>query len=354
MSVAEREPGGQQPPSQRRPSAAPDLLARSLAGAAAVAIVALLVGFFVALARDSQEAFDTLGWRFLITNDWDPVNGKFGALASVVGTLVSTLIAMLLAVPVGLAVALFLVDFAPSTASAVASVFGVFGARASAAAGSAATWLIGLIGGAIELLAAVPSIIFGMWGLFVFGPFLAEYVEPALRRGCKGVPVLETLFSGPTRGKDMLNAGLMLALMILPFITAVSRDVFRSTPSVLREAAYGMGATTWEVARVVTLRHGWRGVMGASFMALGRALGETMAVAFVIGNSSELSSEYSLFAPATTISATLANQFNETSGELHLSSLVALGLVLLAITVFFQAMAQLWLRWSAARGGTER
>src|SRR5262249_36409108 len=155
---------------------------------------------------------------FLITNDWDPPNDRYGALASVVGTLVSSLIALLLAVPIGLGIALFLVDFAPATVNAVAAVFGIFGARASAIAGSVATRLIDLIGGAIELLAAVPSIIFGMWGLFVFGPFLADHVEPGLKRAFAGVPLLGTLFSGPARGKDMLNAGLILALMVLPFI----------------------------------------------------------------------------------------------------------------------------------------
>src|SRR5262245_10865608 len=219
MSAVEPAPGTQDNPtsarSPRRPRAVFDLLARLVVMLAAVLVLLLLLGFFVTLAGGSRLAYDHLGANFLTNNDWDPVHGNFGALSSVVGTLVSTLIAMLLAVPIGLAIALFLVEVAPPMVSTV-------------------------VGNAVELLAAIPSIIFGMWGLFVLAPLLADYVEPALKSSLGEVPVLGSLFSGKPRGIDMFNAGLVLALMILPFITAVSRDVFRSVPPVLREAAYGM------------------------------------------------------------------------------------------------------------------
>jgi phosphate transport system permease protein len=289
----------------------------------ALLILLLLGGILWALYDGSKPAIERFGWHFLSNASWNPVTEDFGALSSIFGTLVSTLIALLIAVPMSLVIALFLVELAPS-------------------------WLSSLVGGAIELLAAIPSIIFGMWGLFVLAPFLAENVEPPLKKLTGEFP----LFSGPPTGIGMLSAGLVLALMILPFIAAISRDIFRSMPKVLREAAYGLGATTWEVTWNVTLRYGRRGILGAAFLGLGRAVGETMAVTFVIGNTHDIS--MSLFAAGNTISSTLANEFSEASDALYLSSLIELGLVLLVITLVVQCIAQVWIFWISGMGGGER
>jgi phosphate transport system permease protein len=239
------------------------------------------------------------------------VTEEFGALSSIYGTLASTAIAMILATPVGLIVALFLVELSPP-------------------------WISSVVGTTLELLAAIPSIIYGMWGLFVFAPFMAEHVQPVL--GKIGGP----LFSGPPMGVGILTAGIILALMILPFITAVSRDVFMMVPSVVKEAAHGMGATTWEVTHKVTLRYCIHGIVGALFLGLGRAIGETMAVTFVIGNDHNISP--SVFAAGNSIASTLANEFAEASEPLYQSALFELGLVLFLITVGFQIVALFWLR----------
>jgi len=284
-------------------------------GTALCAGILFLLLFAIAaeLAWNSRLSLREFGPAFLVSAEWDPVAQRFGALSSIFGTLVSTLIAMLLAVPLALVTALFLVELAPPAVSRV-------------------------VGAGVELLAAIPSIIYGMWGLFVFAPFLAEHVQPRLEALLGFLP----LFRGPPMGIGMLTAGIILALMILPFICAVSRDVFRMVPAVVKESAYGMGGTTWEVTRKVTVRYGIRGIVGACFLGLGRAIGETMAVTFVIGNDHRISP--SLFDAGNSIASTLANEFTEASEPLYLSSLVELGLVLLCLTVLIQVVAHLWLK----------
>lgn len=279
----------------------------------ALLILALMIGIFWELLSNSRLAIQKFGFKFLVSEVWNPVTQEFGAASSIYGTLVSTAIALLLAVPLSLAIAVFLVELAPPAISR-------------------------LVGYAIELLAAIPSIIFGMWGLFVFAPFMAEHIQPGLSKALGFLP----LFQGPPMGIGMLTAGIILALMILPFISAVARDVFRMVPAVVKESAYGLGSTTWEVTRKVTISYGLRGLLGAAFLGLGRAIGETMAVTFVIGNDHTISK--SLFSPANSIASTLANEFAEASEPLYLSALVKLGLVLFAITILIQIIAQLWLK----------
>ena len=293
---------------------------RYLAAACGGVIVLVMAGIIFELARNSQLAMKTFGWRFLTSAQWDPVAGRFGALSSIYGTAVSTLIALIIAVPTSLVIALFLVELCPKRLS-------------------------GFFGTAIELLAAIPSIIYGMWGLFVFAPFMSEHVQPALGRYLGFTP----LFQGPPMGIGMLTAGIILALMILPFISSVMRDVLRMVPAVMKESAYGLGATTWEVTKDVSVRYGLAGMVGAVFLGLGRAIGETMAVTFVIGNDHTLAT--SLFASGNTIASTLANEFTEASEPLYLSALVELGLVLFAITAVFQAVAQVWLRYASGKAG---
>jgi phosphate transport system permease protein len=264
------------------------------------------------LLLDSRLAVAKFGLGFLVSDAWNPVTGDFGGLSSIFGTAASTLIAMLIATPLGLVIALFLVELAPPKLSA-------------------------FFGSAIELLAAIPSIIYGMWGLFVFAPFMANHVQPILGKYLGFLP----LFQGPPLGIGMLTAGIILALMILPYISSVTRDVFMMVPPVVKEAAYGVGATNWEVTRGVTLRYSLSGIVGAGFLGLGRAVGETMAVTFVIGNNHQISA--SLFASGNSIASTLANEFTEASDPLYLSSLINLGLVLFIMTLLFQAAAQFWL-----------
>lgn len=280
----------------------------------ALAIPVLLLGILIELISNSHLSIDKFGPGFLTSTAWNPVAGEFGALSSIFGTFISTLIAMLIALPLGLVIALFLVELAPPRLSA-------------------------FFGSAIELLAAVPSIIYGMWGLFVFAPLMADTVQTALGKYLGFLP----LFKGPPMGIGILTAGIILALMILPYISSVTRDVFRMVPPVVKEAAYGVGATNWEVTRGVTIRYALRGIVGAAFLGLGRALGETMAVTFVIGNNHNISA--SLFASGNSIASTLANEFTEASEPIYLSSLIELGLVLLIITLIFQVAAQAWL-WS--------
>jgi len=281
----------------------------------AMIILLLVLGIFTSLFQQSQAAIKQFGRKFLIVDEWNPVLEEFGALSSVYGTMMTTAIAMVIAVPMSLAIALFLVELAPPKVAAV-------------------------VGTAIELLAAVPSIIYGMWGFFVFVPWMSKVVQPALQKATGGE---FWLFSGPTMGLGILTASIILALMVLPFMTSVTRDVLRMVPPIIRESAYGMGSTTWEVTRKVTVPYGLRGIVGAGFLALGRAMGETMAVTFVIGNFHQVRS--SLFAPGNTISSTLANEFAEADNELHLSSLIGLALVLFMITVVVQFAAYAWLAW---------
>ncbi len=279
----------------------------------AAAIPVLMFGLLFTLISHSSLAIKEFGFGFLVSEKWNPVTQEFGALSSIYGTAVSTLIAMVIAAPMGLVIALFLVELAPPKLSA-------------------------FFGGAIELLAAIPSIIYGMWGLFVFAPFMSNYIQPFLGDNFGFLP----FFQGPPMGIGMLTAGIILALMILPFISSVARDVFRMVPAVLKESAYGLGATNWEVTKAVTLRYALHGLIGAGFLGLGRALGETMAVTFVIGNNHKVSA--SLFESGNSIASTLANEFTEADDPIYLSSLVALGLVLFLITVVFQILAQLWLK----------
>jgi phosphate transport system permease protein len=260
-----------------------------------------------------MPALKTFGFDFLTSESWNPVTEKFGALAPVYGTVVVAIIAMLVAVPIGIGIAVFLSELCPQS-------------------------LRGPIGIAIELLAGIPSIIYGIWGLFVFAPFLQATLQPALINTFADVPWLSSLFGGPPYGIGIMTAGLVLAIMVLPFIASVSRDVFASTPTVLKEAAYGVGATTWEVVRNVILPYARVGVIGAILLGLGRALGETMAVTFVIGNAHRISA--SILAPGTTISATIANEFTEAVGDIYTSALFALGLILFVITFIVLAIAR--------------
>jgi phosphate transport system permease protein len=290
-----------------------DILFRVLTRAAAIAVLVILGGVIISLIDGSLPALRAFGLNFLIEERWNPVTEKFGALAPIYGTLVTSFIAMLIAVPVGLLIAMFLTELCPM-------------------------WLRRPIGIAIELLAGIPSIIYGIWGLFVFAPFLQETLQPFLIATFGNIPLLSTLFAGPPYGIGMLTAGLILAIMVLPFVTSISRDVFDAVPPVLKEAAYGIGCTTWEVVRYVVLPYTRVGVIGGVMLGLGRALGETMAVTFVIGNAHKVSA--SLLAPGTTISATIANEFTEAVGDLYTSSLIALGLILFVITFIVLAIAR--------------
>jgi phosphate transport system permease protein len=290
-----------------------DLVFHGLTRAAAITVLVLLSGVILALIIGSAPALSTFGLSFITTEVWNPVTDQFGALAPIYGTLVTSAIAMLIAVPVGLMVAFFLTELCPPILRRPIAI-------------------------AIELLAGIPSIIYGIWGLFVFAPFLQKYIQPFLIDAFANVPVLNSLFEGPPYGIGMLTAGLILAIMVLPFVTAISRDVFDAVPPVLKEAAYGVGCTTWEVFRSVILPYTRVGVIGGCMLGLGRALGETMAVTFVIGNAHKVAA--SILAPGTTISASIANEFTEAVGDLYTSSLIALGLILFVITFIVLACAR--------------
>jgi phosphate transport system permease protein len=281
--------------------------------AAAIIVLLLLSGVIISLVQGSIPALRTFGFGFLISERWNPVTEIFGALPAIYGTIITSLIAMLIAVPVGLMIAFFLTELCPQL-------------------------LRRPIGIAIELLAGIPSIIYGIWGLFVFAPFLQETLQPFLIRTLGNIPGIGPVFGGPPYGIGMLTAGLILAIMVLPFVTSISRDVFEAVPPVLKEAAYGLGCTTWEVVRNVVLPYTRVGVIGGIMLGLGRALGETMAVTFVIGNAHHISA--SVLAPGTTISATIANEFTEAVGDLYTSALIALGLILFVITFIVLAAAR--------------
>jgi len=290
-----------------------DSIFRWLTLAAAVAVLVLLSGVIISLIQGSLPALQAFGFNFLIDDRWNPVTEKFGAVAPIYGTIVTSFLAMLIAVPVGLFISMFLTELCPM-------------------------WLRRPIGIAIELLAGIPSIIYGIWGLFVFAPFLQQTLQPFLIDLFGPIPVLSSLFAGPPYGIGVLTAGLILAIMVLPFITSISREVFESVPAVLKEAAYGIGCSTWEVVRYVVLPYTRVGVIGGVMLGLGRALGETMAVTFVIGNAHRVSA--SILAPGTTISATIANEFTEAVGDLYTSALIALGLILFVITFIVLAAAR--------------
>ncbi len=290
-----------------------DAIFRSLTRAAALTVLLVLGGILFSLIEGAAPALKAFGFSFFTTKSWNPVTNVFGAVAPIYGTVVSAMLAMVIAVPVGIGIAIFLTELCPRS-------------------------LRRPIGVAIELLAGIPSIIYGIWGLFIFAPFLQEYVQPGVIDFFAGIPVLENLFAGPPYGIGIFTASLILAIMVLPFVAAITRDVFETVPPILRESAYGLGCTTWEVIRGVVLPYTRIGVIGGIMLGLGRALGETMAVTFVIGNAHRISA--SLFAPGTTISATIANEFTEAVGELYFSSLIALGLILFFITFLVLAAAR--------------
>ena len=306
-----------QPPAQRRASSLPDVLFSLLAHAAAWLTLALMAGIIVSLFIGAAPAIKEYGLSFLWHSEWDPVQNRFGGLVMILGTLMTSAIALLIAVPVSFGIALFLTELSPR-------------------------WLKRPLGTAIELLAAVPSIVYGMWGLLVFGPLLATYVQQPLQAVFGGVPILGTVFSGPPVGIGLLSAGIILAIMIIPFIASVMRDVFEVTPPMLKESAYGLGSTTWEVMWKVVLPYTKTGVVGGVMLGLGRALGETMAVTFVIGNMNQLNS-LSLFEAASSIASALANEFAEAQEGLHQASLIYLGLILFFITFVVLALSRVLL-----------
>ena len=282
----------------------------------ALGVLLLLGAVMVALLVGGLPAFQAYGFTFLWSQSWNPVKQVFGGAPAIYGTLVTSLIAMVIGVPLALGVAVFLTELCPPV-------------------------LRRPIGVLIELLAAIPSIIYGIWGLFILAPFLQTTVQPFLKLTIGNIPLIGILFSGPPLGLGILTAGFILAVMVLPFIAAVTRDVFLTVPAILRESAYGIGCTTSEVVRDIVLPYTRVGVVGGVMLGLGRALGETMAVTFVIGNAHKISA--SLLAPGTTISATLANEFTEAVGELYSSSLIALGFILFVITFIVLAAAKLLL-----------
>ena len=290
-----------------------DKVFHSITRIAAYFVLFLLSAIIVSLIIGAAPALQKFGFGFLTSERWNPVTENFGALAPIYGTVVTSIIAMVIAVPVGLLITLFLTELCPM-------------------------WLRRPIGIAVELLAGIPSIIYGIWGLFVLAPFLQAHVQPFLIDLFGNVPVLSTIFAGPPYGIGMLTSGIILAIMVLPFVTSISRDVFEAVPPMLKEAAYGLGFTTWEVVRYVVLPYARVGVIGGVMLGLGRALGETMAVTFVIGNAHKVSS--SLLAPGTTIASTIANEFTEAVGDIYTSSLIALGLLLFVITFFVLAAAR--------------
>src|ERR1700692_2572767 len=283
--------------------------------ACAVSVLLILGGIIVSLIAGAWPAIRAFGFSSLLTARWAPSADPpvLGALGPLYGTLVTSVIAMIIAIPVGLGIAIFLTELCPQG-------------------------LLRPIGMAIELLAGIPSIIYGMWGFFVLGPFLPNYFQPYLIGRFNGVPILGSIFGGPPSYLSLFNAALILAIMVLPFITAISVDVFKTVPPVLKEAAYGVGCTTWEVVRNVVIPYTRVGVIGGIMLALGRALGETMAVTFVIGNATKIST--SIFAPGTTISAAIASEFAESDG-LHQSGLILLGLLLFVLTFFVLAAARM-------------
>ncbi len=279
-------------------------------------VLAMLAGIIGSLIYGSYPIFEKYGIDFLFSRSWNPVTGEFGALNAIYGTVVTAVIALFFAVPISFGIALFLTELCPA-------------------------WLRRPLGTAVELLAAIPSIIYGMWGLFVFAPLFAQYVQPALNQSVGKIPFIGALFQGAPMGIGMLAAGIILAVMVIPFIASVMRDVFEVVPGVLKESAYGLGATTWEVVRNIVLPYTKTGVVGGIMLGLGRALGETMAVTFVIGNAANISA--SLFAPGASIASTIANEFAEASDGPHVSALIAIGLVLFLITFIVLALAKLLL-----------
>jgi phosphate transport system permease protein len=302
-----------------------DSVFRTLTHLSAALVLVILGGVAISLVIGAWPALSHFGAAFFVTESWNPVTEKFGALAPIYGTLVTSLIAIVIAVPIGIGIAMFLTELCPRS-------------------------LRRPIGIAVELLAGIPSIIYGIWGLFVFAPFLQVHLQPFIINLFHGIPGLSSLFAGPPYGIGLMTSGLILAIMVLPFITSITKDVFDTVPAVLKESAYGIGCTTWEVTRRVVIPYTRVGIMGGVMLGLGRALGETMAVTFVIGNAHRISA--SLFAPGTTISASIANEFTEADGALYTSSLIALGLILFIITFLILAASRLMLMRIERRAGS--
>jgi phosphate transport system permease protein len=320
---------GDRPPPTRRFSPIGDLVFAGLARGAAILTLGLLVAIIVSLFIGAWPSIRAYGPTFLWTAEWDPVQERFGGLVMIYGTLMTSAIALAIAVPVSFGIALFLTELSPR-------------------------WLKRPLGTAIELLAAIPSIVYGMWGLLIFAPILATYVQQPLQKLFAGVPLLGALFSGPPVGIGILSAGIILAIMIIPFIASVMRDVFEVTPALLKESAYGLGATTWEVVWKVVLPYTKTGVIGGIMLGLGRAVGETMAVTFVIGNFNQLES-LSLFEAANSITSALANEFAEAQTGIHQASLIYLGLVLFLITAIVLGFSKILLmRLEKGEGGGRR
>lgn len=303
-----------------------DLLFKNLTRSFAFLVFILLAGIMVSLIWGSRESIAQHGLAFLWTNEWDPVQNVYGALVPITGTLLTSLIALVIAVPVSFGIAMFLTELSP-------------------------VWLRRPLGTAIEMLAAIPSIIYGMWGLFVFVPIFQQYIQPHVIEFFEGVPVLEQVFGGAPFGIGVFTAGLILSIMIIPFIAAVMRDVFELVPPMLKESAYGLGSTTWEVVWKVVLPYTKSGVIGGIMLGLGRALGETMAVTFVIGNSFNLPD--SIFAPSNSIASALANEFNE-AGGIQKAALLELGLILFLITTIVLAFSKVLLLRLSKSEGTSR
>ena len=323
MEIPRADKPGTTPPMIRN-NALMDALFRHLTRFFALVVFSLLAAILVSLLYGGALSIEKFGAGFLVNDNWDPVKEDFGALVPIYGTLVTSAIAMAVAVPVSFGIALFLTELSP-------------------------TWLRRPLGTAIEMLAAIPSIIYGMWGLFVFAPVFQEHVQPRLIDSLGEVPGLGVLFEGPPMGIGMMTAGIILAVMVIPFITAVMRDVFELVPPMLKESAYGLGSTTWEVVWRVVLPYTKVGVIGGIMLGLGRALGETMAITFVIGNAHQLSA--SLFAPGNSIASALANEFTEAVGDLYTSALIELGLILFLITTVVLACSKLLLLQLAKREG---
>lgn len=294
-----------------------DLLFAGTARVLSLLLILMLFAVFVSLVIESWPAISKFGIGFIWNTTWDPVSEDFGAWPAIVGTLVTSLIAMVIGVPISFGIAIYITDVAPKRVGTILARL-------------------------IELMAGIPSIIFGMWGLFVLAPFMARHIEPPIMNSFMGVPLLGTIFGPPPIGIGVFTAGLVLALMVIPLITSVMRDVFESIPAVAREAAYGLGCTRFETVRLVLLPAGRIGLLGGVILGLGRALGETMAVTFVIGNAHSLFS--SLFMPGTTISATIANEFTEAQGVIYPAALMELGVILFVITVIVLMISRLLTR----------
>ena len=304
------------PPSARKSGAGADRLFQLVTAGAAWFVLVLLGAIAFSMAWGGRLAFKTFGLHFITSSNWDAVGNQFGALVPIYGTLVTSAIALVIAVPVSIGIALFLTDIAPR-------------------------WTRAPIAIAIELLAAIPSIIYGMWGLFVFAPFMADHIEPWLANHLGDKPIIGPLFSGAPIGIGMLTAGIVLGIMVIPFIAAVAREVFSAVPAPLRESAVALGSTRWEILSRVTLPYTRSAIIGAIFLGLGRALGETMAVTFVLGNAHDLS--VSLLMPSNSIAAAIANEFTEADTDLYRSSLIALGFLLFIVTFIVLTIAKLLL-----------